>query len=490
MELSARNAPLPSNRKYPLLLADLAWRYVFSDTSTRAIEAKYPTMSLEEICALPVSDFGCTDSGVCSCGYPLPSLSRDLPSSGHGASPTLRARCGQRTSSEPDSHFRQQHEHLLVATRGDMPAPPPHARSSSIIAAPRGEHSEKPAAAYETIERMYPELPKIELFARSRRPGWDAWGNEAPAYDPQDDVTKSFEVADRVICERKANGGPGWRPRGDRRGRWTRHSRMAAPCFAAERACAMIPLDPRQIARILGGTVVSADSISVPGPNHGPRDRSLSIRFDPNAPDGFIVFSHAGDDPLVCKDHVRGRIGLPAWAPRDGRNSRVRGYDLAAIKAESECRERNEDDWKRIKRAQAIWCEAVDPRNTPAEQYLRSRALVRDAAVAGNVLRYHPACPWRERGHRLDDLGPGGGRGVPLASTTASITGVQRVRLGQPQRWHQGRTAGCSVVVQPRGREARCMPPTRSTDRRRRRDRHGRAHARPRALHGRWAASA
>ena len=74
----------------------------------------------------------------------------------------------------------------------------------------------------------------------------------------------------------------------------------------------------------------------------------------------------------------------------------MRGYDLAAIKAESECRERNEDDWKRIKRAQAIWCEAVDPRNTPAEQYLRSRALVLDAAVAGNVLRYHPACPWRD----------------------------------------------------------------------------------------------
>jgi len=27
---------------------------------------------------------------------------------------------------------------------------------------------------------MYPELPKIELFARTRRPGWDVWGNEAP----------------------------------------------------------------------------------------------------------------------------------------------------------------------------------------------------------------------------------------------------------------------------------------------------------------------
>jgi N6-adenosine-specific RNA methylase IME4 len=73
---------------------------------------------------------------------------------------------------------RNQHEHLLVATRGKIPAPAPNARVSSVIAAPRGRHSEKPAAAYELIERAFPALPKIELFARARRDGWEAWGNE------------------------------------------------------------------------------------------------------------------------------------------------------------------------------------------------------------------------------------------------------------------------------------------------------------------------
>jgi N6-adenosine-specific RNA methylase IME4 len=34
-----------------------------------------------------------------------------------------------------------------------------------------GAHSRKPDEAYEMIERMYPELPKIELFARQERPG-------------------------------------------------------------------------------------------------------------------------------------------------------------------------------------------------------------------------------------------------------------------------------------------------------------------------------
>jgi len=65
-----------------------------------------------------------------------------------------------------------------------MPTPAPANRPSSVITAPRCEHSRKPDEAYALIERMYPELPKIELFARQTRPGWAAWGNEvetAPA---------------------------------------------------------------------------------------------------------------------------------------------------------------------------------------------------------------------------------------------------------------------------------------------------------------------
>lgn len=46
------------------------------------------------------------------------------------------------------------------------------------IYAPRGEHSEKPEEIYQRIERMYPNASKLELFARKRRPGWDAVGNQ------------------------------------------------------------------------------------------------------------------------------------------------------------------------------------------------------------------------------------------------------------------------------------------------------------------------
>jgi N6-adenosine-specific RNA methylase IME4 len=66
----------------------------------------------------------------------------------------------------------------MIGACGDMRSPPEGARPPSVIHAPRREHSRKPDEAYEIIERMYPTLPKIELFARQTRPGWEVWGNQ------------------------------------------------------------------------------------------------------------------------------------------------------------------------------------------------------------------------------------------------------------------------------------------------------------------------
>ena len=77
------------------------------------------------------------------------------------------------------TYLRHQHENLLIGYRGDHIARA--TLSSSVIRAPRRQHSRKPDKAYEIIERMYPTLPKIELFARNARDGWAAWGNQAPS---------------------------------------------------------------------------------------------------------------------------------------------------------------------------------------------------------------------------------------------------------------------------------------------------------------------
>ena len=75
---------------------------------------------------------------------------------------------------------RSLHEILLIATCGNPVCPAPGEQWNSVIEAPRAKHSEKPAVFYELIEAYFPNVPKIELNARRRRPGWDAGGPEAP----------------------------------------------------------------------------------------------------------------------------------------------------------------------------------------------------------------------------------------------------------------------------------------------------------------------
>jgi hypothetical protein len=97
-------------------------------------------------------------------------------------------------------------------------------------------------------------------------------------------------------------------------------------------------------------------------------------------PNGFLVHSFAGDDPIQCKDYVRARLGLPAWQPGDEQDrrvhpSRVKDWDRTIADSQANLRDRIEDDLLRIKRAQALWNEAADPRGTMAVQYLMARAL-------------------------------------------------------------------------------------------------------------------
>lgn len=75
---------------------------------------------------------------------------------------------------------KNQHELLLLGTKGNIPSPADGTQWSTVIHAPRARHSEKPEKALELIEAYFPNLPKIELNRRGpARPGWDAWGAEA-----------------------------------------------------------------------------------------------------------------------------------------------------------------------------------------------------------------------------------------------------------------------------------------------------------------------
>jgi len=82
----------------------------------------------------------------------------------------------------------------------------------------------------------------------------------------------------------------------------------------------VIPSDLDGLAATLGGEANNGQ-ILAPGPGHSRQDRSLSVKLDASAPDGFLVHSFAGDDPIMCRDHVRKLAGLPEFKP-NGRRRR------------------------------------------------------------------------------------------------------------------------------------------------------------------------
>lgn len=82
----------------------------------------------------------------------------------------------------------------------------------------------------------------------------------------------------------------------------------------------------RSWAHALGGEVVGRQVVC-PGPGHSRGDRSLTLKLSANAPNGYICFSHAGDDIRVCRDHIDASIGLPLFEPGRHRNpAKLRGF--------------------------------------------------------------------------------------------------------------------------------------------------------------------
>lgn len=170
-------SPLQSTKKYNVIYADPPWQYDYSQSTAREIENQYPTMTLEDICNLPINNVAGTDC-VLFMWATSPKLSEAMEVLQAWGFEYRTNGVWIKDKIGMGYYFRQQHELLLIATRGNIPAPSPDARVSSVIEAPRTDHSKKPEQVYEIIERMYGDLPMIELFCRNRREGWEAWGNQ------------------------------------------------------------------------------------------------------------------------------------------------------------------------------------------------------------------------------------------------------------------------------------------------------------------------
>ncbi len=164
-------------RRYPVMYADPPWRYEHSETKARKIENQYPTMTLDDIKELDISSIA-NDNCLLFLWATSPKLAEAMDVIEAWGFTYRTCMVWVKDKIGMGYYARQRHELLLIANKGSVPPPEPSARPDSVLESPRQKHSQKPDGMYEIIERMYPDLPKIELFARAQREGWDSWGNE------------------------------------------------------------------------------------------------------------------------------------------------------------------------------------------------------------------------------------------------------------------------------------------------------------------------
>ena len=153
---------------YNVVYADPPWDYIGK-------KAPYDTMTLDDICRMQVKNgpescvlfLWCSACNIKEAFQVIDAWGFELKT--QAVWDKVKLGTGQ--------YFRVDHENLFLATRGH----PPVAKKarSSVIHEAKTKHSKKPLAAYELIEAMYPELPKIELFCRGTpRKGWAGWGDQ------------------------------------------------------------------------------------------------------------------------------------------------------------------------------------------------------------------------------------------------------------------------------------------------------------------------
>jgi hypothetical protein len=156
------------------------------------------------------------------------------------------------------------------------------------------------------------------------------------------------------------------------------------------------PHDLRSVAHALGGEVCGAQVLA-PGPVHSHTDRSLSVRLNANAPDGFVAFSFAGDNWRVCRDHIRERLGIEHQPQMPNQRAAMRSRPPL--------------------------------RRTPGERYLAETRKIETTAIADildrtDAIGWHESVLFREGGHALDGKRLGCIVGVMSDPATATPTGA------------------------------------------------------------------
>lgn len=190
--------------RYACILADPPWAFRTYDarqvTPHRREEDHYLTMTFEQMAALPVADLAAKNCALFMwvIGTHIPDSIRLGEAWGFKFKTDVFywMKMGSNHAQddlflgEPDARIsmgyysRKQVEPVYLFTRGKPKRLSKGVRQ--IIRAPKREHSRKPDEQYERIEALVGG-PRLELFARTTREGWDSWGNQTDKFAPSDD---------------------------------------------------------------------------------------------------------------------------------------------------------------------------------------------------------------------------------------------------------------------------------------------------------------
>lgn len=168
---------------YEVILADPPWYYRNKGTRAAA-EKHYPTLKQADLFHLPVANFAAERCALFLWAtWPNIKVALRVMDAWGFKYKTLAwewfktNKAGDKFIMGLGNYSRSNPESCLLGFKG-KPLPVKDKAVEAWIIAPRRAHSQKPDEQYEKIERLYPDVPKLELFATQRWPGWDVWGDE------------------------------------------------------------------------------------------------------------------------------------------------------------------------------------------------------------------------------------------------------------------------------------------------------------------------
>jgi N6-adenosine-specific RNA methylase IME4 len=178
------------NKRFGAILIDPPWRFL-NRTGKVAPEHKrlhrYPTMTADEIAALPVPDLAAPKSHLYLwCPNALLADGLKIMERWGFTYKTNLVWLKVRKDGGPDGrgvgfYFRNVTELVLFGIKGKIRTLAPGRSQVNVIIRRKEEHSKKPDCIYDLV-RACSQGPYLELFARQRVSGWTQLGDEVDSY--------------------------------------------------------------------------------------------------------------------------------------------------------------------------------------------------------------------------------------------------------------------------------------------------------------------